>query len=72
MEHIKSTFARCKKEGRAAFVTYVTAGYPRVEDTTEILLGLEAGGADIIELGLPFSDPIAVRNFMVYSRRATC
>jgi tryptophan synthase len=42
-----------------AFVTFVTAGYPREQDTVPILLAMEAGGADIIELGMPFSDPIA-------------
>lgn len=40
-------------------MTYVTAGYPTVEETPDILLGMEAGGADIIELGMPFTDPIA-------------
>jgi tryptophan synthase len=40
-------------------VTFVTAGYPRKEDTVPILLAMENGGADIIELGVPFSDPIA-------------
>jgi tryptophan synthase alpha subunit len=40
-------------------VTFVTAGYPRKEDTVSILLAMENGGADIIELGVPFSDPIA-------------
>ena len=44
MEAIKKTFARCKAENRAAFVTYVTAGYPRVEETVDIMLGMEAGG----------------------------
>lgn len=42
-----------------ALVTFVTAGYPRVEDTVPIMLAMQAGGADIIELGVPFSDPIA-------------
>ncbi len=37
----------------------MTAGYPRVEDTVPILLSMQEGGADIIELGVPFSDPIA-------------
>ncbi|MCJ1283476.1 tryptophan synthetase [Xylographa opegraphella] len=59
MEAIKSTFAQCKKEKRSALVTYVTAGFPTPEETVEILLGMEAGGADLIELGLPFTDPIA-------------
>jgi len=40
-------------------VTYVTAGYPKPDDTPDILLGMEAGGADLIELGMPFTDPIA-------------
>ncbi|RFU27842.1 hypothetical protein B7463_g8496, partial [Scytalidium lignicola] len=59
MEALKNTFARCKKEGRPALVTYVTAGYPTAGETVDILLGMEAGGADVIELGLPFTDPIA-------------
>ncbi|KAI9852432.1 MAG: tryptophan synthetase [Thelocarpon superellum] len=59
MEDLRAVFAQCKKEQRSAFVTYVTAGYPTVEETVQILLGMEAGGADIIELGLPFTDPIA-------------
>lgn len=40
-------------------MTFVTAGYPGRDDTVPILLGMQAGGADIIELGVPFSDPIA-------------
>ena len=42
-----------------ALVTYVTAGYPSIAETPDILLGMEAGGADVIELGMPFTDPIA-------------
>ncbi|KAI4176527.1 MAG: hypothetical protein LQ346_007871 [Caloplaca aetnensis] len=59
MEAIKKTFAQCKKEQRSALVTYVTAGYPTADETVDIMLGMEAGGADLIELGLPFTDPIA-------------
>jgi tryptophan synthase len=59
MEAIKKTFAQCKKEGRSALVTYVTAGFPTPADTVDVLLGMEAGGADLIELGMPFTDPIA-------------
>ncbi|KAL4933379.1 tryptophan synthase TRP5 [Aspergillus undulatus] len=59
MEHIKNTFAKCKAEKRAALVAYITAGYPTVEEAVDIILGLENGGADIIELGVPFTDPIA-------------
>ncbi|OTA51970.1 tryptophan synthetase [Hypoxylon sp. EC38] len=59
MEALKQTFKRCKAQNRAALVTYVTAGYPKPEDTPDILLGLQRGGADVIELGVPFTDPIA-------------
>lgn len=59
MEHIKRTFAQAKKENRPALVTYVTAGFPTPEETPDIMLAMEAGGADIIELGMPFTDPIA-------------
>lgn len=48
MESIKKTFAKCKKEGRSALVTYVTAGYPTQEETVDILLSMEAGGAGIL------------------------
>ena len=44
---------------QAALVTYVTAGYPTADETPSIMLGMEAGGAEIIELGMPFTDPIA-------------
>lgn len=40
-------------------MTYVTAGFPTAAETVDVLLGMEAGGADVIELGLPFTDPIA-------------
>lgn len=40
-------------------MTFVTAGYPTANDTVPILLAMQEGGADIIELGVPFSDPIA-------------
>ncbi|KAF7932482.1 uncharacterized protein EAE98_003781 [Botrytis deweyae] len=59
MDHLKRTFAQCKKEGRSALVTYITAGFPQAHDTVDILLGMEAGGADVIELGIPFTDPTA-------------
>ncbi|KAG9659253.1 hypothetical protein KCU64_g3970, partial [Aureobasidium melanogenum] len=59
MEHIKRTFAKAKEESRPALVTYVTAGFPTPEETPDIMLAMEAGGADIIELGMPFTDPIA-------------
>ncbi|KAI1104829.1 tryptophan synthetase [Jackrogersella minutella] len=59
MEALKQTFKRCKADNRAALVTYVTAGYPKPEDTPDVLVGMQKGGADVIELGVPFTDPIA-------------
>lgn len=56
---IDARFAALKAEGRAGFVTYVMAGDPSREATLEILRGLPAAGADLIELGFPFSDPMA-------------
>ncbi|EGW35581.1 tryptophan synthetase [Spathaspora passalidarum NRRL Y-27907] len=56
---LRETFDRCKLEGRNALVNFVTAGYPTIEDTIPILQGMQKGGVDIIELGIPFSDPIA-------------
>ncbi|KAL2872819.1 tryptophan synthase TRP5 [Aspergillus lucknowensis] len=59
MEHIKETFAQATREKRAALVAYVTAGFPTIEESVDVLIGLENGGADVIELGIPFTDPIA-------------
>lgn len=56
---IDRRFAALKKEGRAALVTFVTAGDPDYEVSRDILLGLPGAGADVIELGMPFSDPMA-------------
>ena len=56
---IDARFAALKAEGRAAFVAYVMAGDPDAETALGILKGLPAAGADIIELGFPFSDPMA-------------
>ena len=47
MDHIKRTFTQCASEKRPAFVAYVTAGYPTADETIDILLGLEAGGAGL-------------------------
>jgi tryptophan synthase alpha chain len=56
---IASRFAACQAEGRAALVTFVTAGDPDLETSRAILHALPAAGADIIELGVPFTDPMA-------------
>lgn len=56
---IDRRFAALKAEGRAAFVTYIMAGDPNFEASLEIVKGLPKAGADIIEVGLPFTDPMA-------------
>jgi tryptophan synthase alpha chain len=52
-------FARLKAEGRRAFVPYVTAGHPDPRRSVALLQGLEEAGADVVEVGVPFSDPLA-------------
>lgn len=59
MDRLAQTFARCKAEGRPVFVSYVCAGDPDVETSKAILLSLAQNGADILEVGVPFSDPLA-------------
>ncbi len=59
MTRIDDTFARLKSEGRKAFVAYIMAGDPDVEASFAVMEGLPAAGVDIIELGLPFTDPMA-------------
>lgn len=59
MTRIDDTFARLKAENRKAFVTYIMAGDPDVTRTAEIMAGLPGAGVDIIEIGLPFTDPMA-------------
>ena len=56
---ITARFAALKAQGRRALVCYVTAGHPDPARSVELLRGLEAAGADIIEVGVPFSDPLA-------------
>lgn len=59
MSRLSAKFAALKKEGRAAFVPFITAGDPDMETSLAILEKLPAAGADVIELGIPFSDPMA-------------
>lgn len=56
---IKSKFNELNEKKKSALITYITAGDPSLEDTKDIVLKLESSGADIIELGIPFSDPMA-------------
>jgi len=56
---IDQAFERCRAEKRRALIAYLTAGDPSPDRTVELVLALERGGADVLELGVPFSDPIA-------------
>lgn len=56
---ISVLFEACKAESRKGFIAYITAGDPTPDHTVDLVLALERGGADLIELGVPFSDPIA-------------
>jgi tryptophan synthase alpha chain len=59
MSRIATTFDALKKDGRRALIPYVTAGFPFADITPELMLGMVETGADVIELGVPFSDPMA-------------
>src|SRR5436190_6431678 len=59
MSRLADTFAALRREGRPGLVTYTTAGDPDLPRSGEILLALERGGADVLEVGVPFSDPLA-------------
>jgi len=59
MNRIDARFAALKQSGKAAFIPFFTAGDPDLETTKRLMIGAEDAGADVIELGVPFSDPIA-------------
>ncbi len=59
MSAIGAVFSRCREEKRAAFIPYLTGGDPDIETSARLIEALAEGGADIIEVGVPFSDPIA-------------
>ncbi len=59
MSRIAATFTALKAQGRKALIPFVTAGYPFADITPALMHGMVAGGADVIELGVPFSDPSA-------------
>ena len=59
MSRIQATFEALQRQGRTALIPYVTAGFPFPDITPELMHGMAAAGADIIELGVPFSDPMA-------------
>ena len=59
MSRIRDTFAELKRSGRGGFIPFITVGDPDLATTELLLIELAASGADIIELGVPFSDPVA-------------
>ncbi|WP_445288947.1 tryptophan synthase subunit alpha [Variovorax atrisoli] len=59
MSRIAATFEALKKDGRRALIPYVTAGFPFADITPELMHSMVEAGADVIELGVPFSDPMA-------------
>ncbi|OYW91895.1 MAG: tryptophan synthase subunit alpha, partial [Pseudomonadales bacterium 32-61-5] len=59
MSRLQTRFAQLQQENRAALVTFITAGDPDYASSLEILKGLPEAGADVIELGMPFTDPMA-------------
>lgn len=59
MTRLAGAFERARQDGRAAFIAYVTAGDPDADATVALASAIERAGADVLELGVPFSDPIA-------------
>ncbi len=59
MNRIDKKFQELKEQGKKALITYISAGDPTIEKSEQFIYALEEGGADIIELGIPFSDPLA-------------
>ena len=59
MSRIQTTFEQLKAQGRKALIPYVTAGFPFADITPALMHGMVEAGADVIELGVPFSDPVA-------------
>src|SRR5258708_39997595 len=71
MSRISPLFDRLRADGRLGLLTYVTVGSPELNSTTDIALALARAGADMVELGIPFSDPLAEgRTIQATSQRA--
>src|SRR5882757_4679056 len=59
MNRIEERFARLKRDGRKGFIVYISAGDPNLEATLKLGLAFDQIGVDVLELGVPFSDPLA-------------
>ena len=58
MTSLDLLFATTRSHGRAALIGYLPAGYPTVDDSVELLTAMIDGGCDLVEVGMPFSDPV--------------
>eukprot|EP00741_Cyanophora_paradoxa_P012541 tig00020614_g12119.t1 len=58
-KRLHAAFGKAKAANKPAFIGYITAGYPKIETAVPTMLAMQEGGADVIELGVPFTDPIA-------------
>ncbi|HME80794.1 MAG TPA: tryptophan synthase subunit alpha [Candidatus Eremiobacteraceae bacterium] len=56
---LAETFGRCREDGRAALIAFLTAGFPSLAQTPALIMAAIEGGADMIEIGFPYSDPVA-------------
>ena len=59
MSRLQAAFEQLRRDGRTGLVAYLTAGYPTLAETPDLLCAMVEGGADVLELGIPFSDPLA-------------
>jgi tryptophan synthase alpha chain len=59
MSRIEAAFAQLRREGRTGLIAFLTCGFPTRDETPELVRALLAGGADLVEIGVPFSDPLA-------------
>ncbi len=72
MSRIAATFAALAKRGRKALIPYITAGDPYPDATVELMLAMAEAGAAVIELGVPFSAPMADRRIRRRTDRPPC
>ena len=70
MSRIDKTFQKLKENQKTCLISYITAGDPSIEDSLDIMKTLVASGTDIIELGVPFSDPMADANYSKSMRKS--